>query len=263
MADIDDDIDRLYQGPLDGFIDARNALAKAARRPDLKKLEKPGVAAWAVNQLHWHHRAVIDRIVSTAAAVRDQHHRALQGEKADVHAAEQAHGNALRGALADVRALLAEGGHPATPATLEAVRETLRALPAPEANGRLVRPLAPKGLEALAGLVLSPRPAAPAGLRLVAAPPEALPETDTGDTGRPRAAERDAAQAQAREAEARAERERQVRRQAAEAALTEARARLRLAEAAVADAERALSDRLAERDAASEACEHAKRVAGE
>ena len=38
MADVERDIDALYQGPLADFITARNALAKAVRRPDLKTL---------------------------------------------------------------------------------------------------------------------------------------------------------------------------------------------------------------------------------
>ncbi len=58
--------------------------------------------------------------------------------------------------LADARAVLTEGGHPITPATLDAVRDTLQALPSPEANGRLTRPLAPKGFEALAGFTVAP-----------------------------------------------------------------------------------------------------------
>ncbi len=59
-----DEVDRLYQGPLDAFIDARNALAKATRRADLKTLPKLSLRAWAVNQLDWHHQPVVDRLVA-------------------------------------------------------------------------------------------------------------------------------------------------------------------------------------------------------
>ena len=38
MPDIDADIDALYQGPLEAFTDARNALAKSAKRADIKTL---------------------------------------------------------------------------------------------------------------------------------------------------------------------------------------------------------------------------------
>ena len=53
MAGADDRIDELYQLPLEEFTPARNALAKELGDGDIKKLEKPNVAAWAVNQLWW------------------------------------------------------------------------------------------------------------------------------------------------------------------------------------------------------------------
>ena len=156
MADIETEIDALYQGPLDAFTDARNALAKTAKRPDVKALQKPSLAAWVVNQLHWHHRAALDRLGTAAEAVRKEHGKALSGRPADVRAAEQAHREVVRAVLTDARAVLTEGGHPITQATLDAVRDTLQALPSPEANGRLARPLAPKGFEALAGFTVAP-----------------------------------------------------------------------------------------------------------
>ena len=161
MSDIDDEIDRLYQGPLEAFTEARNALAKSAKRADLKTLQKPNLPAWVVNQLHWHRRPVIDRLVAAAEAVRLEHGKALTGKNADVRAAEQAHRDLVKDGLAAAREVLAEGGHPATPATLDAIRETLQALPSPEANGRLTRALSPRGFEALAGLTVT-APARPA-----------------------------------------------------------------------------------------------------
>jgi hypothetical protein len=49
-------IDELYQLPLDEFTAARNALAKSTGDASIKKLEKPSLSAWAVNQLFWHQR---------------------------------------------------------------------------------------------------------------------------------------------------------------------------------------------------------------
>ncbi len=158
MADLDSDIDRLYQGPLDAFIDARNALAKASKVAAVKALVKPSLPAWAVNQLHWHQRALVDRLVAAAEAVRAEHQRALAGEKAAIAGAEQTHREVLREAVAAAKDVLTAGGHALTPGTLDAVRDTLSALPSPEANGRLTRPLTPRGLDALAGLVLAARP---------------------------------------------------------------------------------------------------------
>lgn len=247
MAIIDDDIDRLYQAPLGAFTDARNALAKATRRPDLKHLEKPNLAAWAVNQMHWHHRAQLESLAVTATALREQHRQTLAGGSADVQAAEQRHREAIRACLSAAKTLLASGGHPATPATLDAIRDTLHAVPSLEVNGRLTRPLTPRGMEALAGLVVAPRHA---------------PQTVCVDRQAPDDANRtpdDDRAAQAKRAE-RDERDRRARREAAEAALHEARARLARADAAVATAEQTLADRHADRTAARAIVADAQRL---
>lgn len=242
MATPDDPLDHLFQLPIGDFVAARNALAKAARRAELKQLEKPSLAAWAVNQLHWHHRALLESLAAAATALREQHGRTLAGGRADVAGAEHTHRDALRTCLAAARELLAAGGHPATPATLDAIRDTLHAVPTPEVNGRLTRALTRRGLEALTGLVVTPRPM-----------PQATPaETRARDDGsRP---------AQPDERAARAERERQARRDAAESALREARATLARAEAAVAAAAQALEERQAEHASALIAMAAARRA---
>jgi hypothetical protein len=252
------EIDRLYQGPLDAFTDARNALAKSSRDAGVKALQKPSLPAWAVNQLYWHHRPVVDRLVAAAEALRQQHGRALAGETAGIRDAEQAHREALREATAQARAVLVEGGHAITPATLDAVRDTLQALPSPDATGRLVRPLAPRGMEALAGMVVAGRaaPARPPAPVAVARPSHA--------PAAPAAVADDAAarRREARDAE-KAAREREARRQEAEAALAEARAGVARADAAVERAEQDLSTRQAERHAARQALQRAQRLVEE
>ncbi len=256
MADLDAGIDALYQGPLDAFTDARNALAKSAKRADVKALQKPSLPAWAVNQLFWHRRADFDRLIAAATAVRDAHGRTLAGKAADVRAAEQAHREVLREVLEMVRSLIAAGGHPTTPATLDAVRDTLQVLPSPEANGRLTRPLAPTGFAALAGIAVAPgRP----DLRVVPAKakPSATDATANADDAEDAAADAEAAQARARKEAERAERE---RRKAAEKALEAARAVLQRAEIALDDAERVAAKRRAERDLAAAAHEKAKQA---
>lgn len=146
-----------------------------------------------MNQVYWQHRALLEALAAAATALREQHRQTLAGARADVHAAEQTHREAVRACLSVAKAVLASDGHPVTPATLEAIRDTLHAVPTPEVNGRLTRPLMPRGLEALAGLVLAPRP---------------VPQTTRAD-------------------------DRRARRDAAEAALYEARATLARADAAV------------------------------
>jgi hypothetical protein len=242
MADIDAAIDALYQGPLDAFTDARNALAKNARRADVKALQKPSLPAWAVNQLYWHRRPVIDRLVAAAEAVRAEHGKTLAGRAADIAFAERAHKDAIRHALDEARAVLAQGGHPITAATLDAVRDTLGVLPSPEAAGRLTRPLAPQGLAALAGFTVAPgRPE----LRVVP-----KPETAAAKAAADADEDAEAAATLARRA---AEREARDRRKAAEKAVEAARAELRRAEIALDDAERVLTRRRAERDKAASA----------
>ncbi len=282
MATLDDDIDRLYQGPLGAFTDARNALAKAARRPDLKKLEKPSLPAWAINQLHWHHRPVLEQLIAAAGALLEQHQRTLAGGRAEIQKAEQAHRDAVRQTLTVAREVLRGSGHPDTAATLDAVRNTLQALPAPEAQGRLTRPLAPRGLEALAGLVLKSRPGptspeSPA--RGSDAQADGAAAGDDGAATRRREAARFGSRAQAdREAAREAERTRQraeteqaererTRRREAAAALAAARTELARADAEAAaaarayqQAERELKTRAAERDAAEAARRRAQRV---
>lgn len=239
-----DEVDSLYQGPLDAFIDARNALAKATRRADLKTLPKPSLPAWAVNQLFWHHRPVVGRLVAAADAVRDQHQRMLAGETANLREAESAHRDAMRDAVAAAREVVALGGHALTSATLDAIRDTLRALPSPEANGRLVRPLTPRGLDALSGLAVTARPGPT--------------PTARRDHERPTVDDAAALLRDARAAEA-AAREREAQRQHAEAALADARAGLARAEAAVDQAEQDLVTRQAERVAARDALKRAQR----
>ena len=65
----------LYQLGPDEFTAARNTLAKTAG-PDaaaIKRLTKPPIAAWAVNQVYWQHRDVYDALVTAAKELRQTH----------------------------------------------------------------------------------------------------------------------------------------------------------------------------------------------
>src|SRR5437762_1838239 len=88
--------DPLYQLPLDEFTAARNALAKETGDASIKKLEKPSLAAWAVNQLYWHKRKLYDDVVKTSGQLRTAYKQQLAGKSADVHAAEVFHNEAMR-----------------------------------------------------------------------------------------------------------------------------------------------------------------------
>jgi hypothetical protein len=79
----------------------------------------------------------------------------LSGRSGDVRATGRVHDEAVDAALKATLDLLAEGGHPATEATRQAVLNTLRALPADVPPGRLTAALQPGGLEMLAGLSIA------------------------------------------------------------------------------------------------------------
>ena len=221
---IETEIDRLYQLPPDEFTAARNALAKeaGADRAEVRALEKPPIAAWAVNQLYWKRRDDYDPLIASSAELRKQHKAILSGRTADIRDAGKAHDAAVESALKAALALLREGGHPATDSTRQAIMTTLRALPVDDPPGRLTRVLQPGGFEMLAGLsivgskagVASFRPqpeaskaetaakAVPGGGRRGAAEKAEAAKTTTGASAQAKAEERKAAQAEAARAKA-------------------------------------------------------------
>jgi hypothetical protein len=161
-----DDLDRLYQLPLNEFTAARNDLAKraGAAGADVKTLTKPPLAAWAVNQLYWQDRETYDALIEAAEALRATHKSVLGGKRGDLRAAGKDHDEAVERALKSTLSILADSGNPVTDATKQAVAQTLRALPAADAPGRLSRALQPGGFEMLAGITVrgGARPASPA-----------------------------------------------------------------------------------------------------
>jgi hypothetical protein len=222
---LDDRIDKLYQLPLDEFTAARNVLAKETGDSAVKKLEKPNLAAWTVNQLYWRERKIYDDVIKAAERMRAVYKQMLAGKNADVRGAEEIHQDALREAKQAAKRLLDEGGHPNPDAVMMPVAETLDALPGEEPPGRLTKPLRRMGFNVLEGVPISAR-AGP--IRSKAAPDKKAP-----------AKEQTAGERRASEAEAR------------EAAMT--RERLRFAEAAEREAEAAL-------DRATRAVERAART---
>lgn len=154
---IETEIDHLYQLPPDEFTAARNALAKqaGADRAEVRGLEKPPIAAWAVNQLYWKRRDVYDPLIAASTELRKQHKAILSGRTADIRDAGKAHDAAVESALKAALAVLREGGHPASDSTRQAIMTTLRALPVEEPPGRLTKVLQPGGFEMLAGLSIA------------------------------------------------------------------------------------------------------------
>jgi hypothetical protein len=159
--DVDAEIDRLYRGPLDAFVAARDALAKRLRAEDratadaVKQRRRPPVAIWAVNQLYWQHRALVRRLLAAGDAVRkEQAARSSPDSVADAVAAQR---EVVTEALDRARKILEEAGYSAD-AHLDVVRRTLAAMSAwgddlPVRSGRLDAEVEPPGFEVLlAGL---------------------------------------------------------------------------------------------------------------
>ena len=203
----DADIDGLYQLPLDEFTAARNALARESGNAAIKKLEKPNLAAWAVNQLYWRERKLYDEVIKTSGQVRTAFKQKLAGKAADVRAVEVFHAEAMRKAKAAIRTILEQAGHKNADAVMMPIAETLDALPSTDPPGRLTAPLRRTGFEALQGVP-------------IAAKPKATPSAEPKKTAAEKETEKD-----------------RRKREADQQELAMAKERLRFAEAAEREAE--------------------------
>jgi hypothetical protein len=182
MPSLESSIDGLYQGPLDGFVAARTALAKTLSGGDaqrVKRLQKPTAVPWAVNQVCWHARPVYDRLLKSGGKLRSAQIAALGGRSADVRGAADAHRTAIASAVTEALRLAASGGvHPNAEALAQAFEAVSLAITQTEPAGRLTKPLRPAGFEALAGVTVKP----PAHLRLG---PQAAPERPSSSVRTP------------------------------------------------------------------------------
>ena len=159
-----DEVDALYALPLDEFTAARNALAKKLGSEAIRKLAKPSVPAWAVNQLARRERKRLGELLKSGETLQKQ---VLGGKapSAALREAQQHERQLVRDLVQRAETLLEDAGRPATAAMLERVSETLAA-GAQTAEGRqalragrLTEELEPAGFEALTGL--TPRRASP------------------------------------------------------------------------------------------------------
>jgi hypothetical protein len=205
-------IDNLYRESLGSFVTARTALAKTLTGADaqrVRKLTKPTVVPWAVNQVYWRDRRAWDQLVKAGEQLRKAQVAALEGRKADVRAATEAHRQAVANAVQKAeRIAAADDLHPAADALMRTFEAISLRSDAGEPPGRLTKPLQPSGFEALAGITVAAK----------VPPPEPQPT----------AAE---VQARAKAEIARKKHEADVRR--AEAALERAKQKMAEAEAAL------------------------------
>lgn len=155
MPTLESQIDELYQQPLDAFISARNGLAKTLSGADavrVKKLPKPTVVPWAINQLFWKARLAWDRLLKSGEQLRKAQLGALAGRQADVRAAADAHRRAVGDAVkAAERLASGAGAHPPVDALMRAFEAVSLMSDRPATPGRLAEAPRPAGFEALAG----------------------------------------------------------------------------------------------------------------
>ena len=207
----------------------------------VKELGKPTLPAWTVNQLARRRELDVQRLVNAGEQLKQRQRDAItggDGPEAFVEARAEER-RVLDRLVEGAREILETSGHGATEATLDRVRETLRAAAVSDERrealkqGHLAEELTLSGFDALAGLTTAKRP-------------RAQPKPRT-----PARAQRPAQQARPPQRQLREEQAREKAREKLLAARAEAREQTRQAddaERAVAAARRALER--AENDAA-------------
>ena len=173
----EDGIDRLYGLPLDEFTRARDELARrvrqegdAERAAEIKRLRKPSVPAWVVNQLARQRELDMQRLLRAGEQLAGAQVEAIRAQKGDAFVeARRDEQRALEALAASAREILAGAGRGA--AALDRVLATLRAGSLTEEgrallkSGRLSEELEPPGFEAFAGLGIPTPPSRPASER--------------------------------------------------------------------------------------------------
>ena len=181
---LDEFQDELFGLPLDEFVAQRDARAKELRASGdreaadaVKKLRKPTVSAWAVNQLARRERDTLDTLLAAGEALR-RAQSALGEGGGDARVLRDA-ARDERGAIDDLVAAASELLPSASESVLEEVRETLHAAAIDDEarelidRGRLTKPrraVGVGGLEAFATAGGGGSPAAGRGKSRAAKP---------------------------------------------------------------------------------------------
>ena len=162
-ADLEGDLDRLYQLPLSEFTSARDELVKrlraqgeSERAEEIKKLRKPPAAVWVVNQLARERPLDVQRLLKAGRSLTKSQAKAAAGKSPQTFTeARRAEQRALE-QLAKGAIEIAERAGIGSSAIGKAA-ETLRAASLTAEGrellkrGRLTEELEPPGFEALMG----------------------------------------------------------------------------------------------------------------
>jgi len=172
VENLEKELDRLYALEPAAFVPERERLARELRQEgrrdeaeQVKRLRKPTVPAWAINQLARQQRREIDLLLDAGHRLREAQKELLAGE--DRRSLDEAR-RTERDALAKLREtagrILAEAGR-GSDVTLNRIMASLAAAAVSSegrellARGRLAEELDPAGFDVLDPLVGSPRQA--------------------------------------------------------------------------------------------------------
>lgn len=257
MADMDEEAlagiaNGLYACPLDDFVAARTAAAKAAAGQDkglgaaVRGLAKPSVGAWAVNMLVLHRPDVLDELADLGSRMRAAQASLDAPALRDLGRQRR---TLLASAVDAARAVVRGQGRQLSDTIAGDVEETLRALTADEGaeaavrSGRLVKTLSADGVSAadLDGVVAVPGalPATPAVATpvLASVPTPGKPDSKKPQPGKKQRTTPEAgSQPQPRPTRPRLEAVRQTPRPASPPLLERARAALAAAEEEASEA---------------------------
>ncbi len=129
------EIDRLYSSPLDQFTSARDELSRALRQDgdrdaaaEVKKLRKPSVAAWALNQVRFSESEAVERLIAAGETLREAQRRLLeQGERGQLREAVARERGAVEEVVALAEQHLRDAGHPLSATVEGKLRDTAHA----------------------------------------------------------------------------------------------------------------------------------------
>jgi hypothetical protein len=178
VAGLDQEIDRLFELAPEEFTAARNELARrlkgegdASAADAVKRLGKPTVAAWTINQLARREPDAIRALLAAGAGLREAQQRALQGgdDGGDsLRQAQEQERRSLRTLTQEAHRILEDAGRPASRSVLDQIASTLRAAAVSDQGGalleagRLSGDVEFSGFDALAGMKVGGRRRAPA-----------------------------------------------------------------------------------------------------
>jgi hypothetical protein len=167
VPELEAELDNLYAALPADFTRARDDLAQRLKQAgqveaaaDVKKLRKPTIPVWAVNQLARRHPDDVRALLNAGERLRVAQQAALRGEGQELRAATADERKVLHGLTQLGAELLREAGHSADP---KRIADTLRAAAVDESGrellqrGRLSEELEASGFGGFAGMEIPPR----------------------------------------------------------------------------------------------------------